>query len=716
MNLWIPTYKSGLLLIRPISKKIITDNKLMRAVTSPLESAIVDDRGSLWFGSEDGKVFFVNNNSVEQYGLPKNSNPICRILDIDSYERNAALITSDQGMYLFDNKKFFEVFDAASKNADYSDGNFLVSSYNCVFTVSLDYLQSLDKSLNTATIALDDNVNILNNSRSYANSFGSAGELWFASETDGLIKNQEGKRLNFGSISNKLKSSIRDIIPLEGADIAVASAGEGILVLSSDDYFSISRAEGLSSDIVHCLAYENGKLYAGTNRGLNIIDITKGPNNIDIEHIDRSIGLATDEINDIAILNDTIYLATHDGLLLIEDKYRKEETKNKKPFIQINEVLVNDEPISIFEKIDLEPHQNNIIIRYTAINPAQPAQFGYAYNLTNVDEELIFTQSRETHYSNLLPGKYTFGVGVADNNELITELSSIEFEIQESFIQSDLFKVISALVILTIVGFFLYSYNALLQKSKLKNLVDQRTKELDEKVKALEVVNIKMEQSNEALKNYAHITSHDLKSPLRNVGSFVQLLEKKNAATFDSKDQEYVKYVRDGVKSMENTIDDLLTYSSLEKSEPYRPVPILDVINQVITDLALTISDRNVKIKVTGEYPTLDGHFSRYKRLFQNLIENGIKYNSSENPQIEISVVEDEAEYKFTIADNGIGFDQKYSDKIFEMFQRLHDRSSYSGTGIGLAMCKKIIESYGGKIWVESEYGSGSQFHFVCPK
>lgn len=715
-NLWIPTYKSGLLFIRPISKKIITNHSLVTSMRKPLESVTVDGSGTVWMGTESGLLNAYSENNLKSYQLLKSSNPICRILDIDPYGDSDALITSDQGAYLFEDNKFRLVYNSACKNADYRDGNFIISSYSNVFTVSLSDLKQLDKSWNTRTINLDERASILNRSRSYASSFGRMGELWFASEENGLIKNEEGRNYEFGSVSNKLRSSIRDIVTMQDAKIAVASAGEGILIITEDNHLSISTSEGLSSNIVHCLEYKNDRLYAGSNKGLNIIEFGDEVEQFTIEVIDGSNGLDTDEINDISIYNDTLYLATYDGLLMIDDRYEVEKVNDKNPYIQIDEVLVNDEPFTNLNELEFGPHQNNVIIRYTAVDAGESSKLKYAYKLLGVDEEFIYTQSRETHYSNLSAGKYKFEVGVVSDNNIVSSVKEIEFGIDQEFVKSNLFKFIIGLLSFSILGFFLYTYNTILQKSRLTKLVTQRTKELDEKMNALEEANLKMEKSNEALQNYAHITSHDLKSPLRNVGSFVQLLAMKNKDRFDEKDKEYLAFAREGVKSMENTIDDLLVYSSLEKDEPSRPVPLLDVINQAIADLAVVIAEKSVTVSIEGEFPVVDGHFSRFKRLIQNLVENGIKYNTSRKPVITIHGKENTEEYQISIKDNGIGLDTKYADKIFEMFQRLHDKTSYSGTGIGLAMCKKIIESYGGRIWVDSKPGSGSNFYFTYPK
>lgn len=715
-NLWIPTYKSGLYMIKPISEKVITEHQYVNTTRRPLESLAVNDDGSIIAGSEDGVLIRYSKGKFLENHISKGQDIIKRILDIETCGASGILMASDQGLLLFQDDSFTVLYDAASKKVDFFEGNCIISSYHAVFSVPLSYLKSLDSPLSSKSIFEDKNVNVFQRSRSYANSFHNPSDVWYATEEDGLHKISGDENIKYGNISNKLKSSIRDIIPLTKNAVAVASSGEGVQLITPDGHIIINTEAGLSSNIVKSLEYKGDKLYAGTIKGLSIIEFGDHFGEYSIEILDRSSGLITEQINDVVVVNDTIYMATHEGLLMVDDKNRPQTKKTKRPYLQVDEVLINDEVVNHLDGIELEPHQNNIIIRYTGVDVSSPTSLRYAFKMSGINDEWIYTRSRETHYSNLDADAYKFQVGVVTDNDIIVEPVSIEFIIKEPFIGSDIFKFLVLLVLLALLAFIVYAYNTYLQKTKLKDLVALRTKELDEKMEALEVVNSKMEQSNEALRNYAHITSHDLKSPLRNVGSFVQLLQKKNAKHFDSKDNEYVRYVSDGVKSMENTIDDLLAYSSLEKSEPTRPVPILDVVNQAIVDIAVTIEEKNAEIDIQGEFPILDGHFSRFKRLFQNLIENGLKYNVTDQPLIQITCASEENEYIFSVSDNGIGLDSKFSDKIFEMFQRLHDKQTYSGTGIGLAMCKKIVESYGGRIWVNSELNKGSTFLFTIPK
>jgi light-regulated signal transduction histidine kinase (bacteriophytochrome) len=223
-------------------------------------------------------------------------------------------------------------------------------------------------------------------------------------------------------------------------------------------------------------------------------------------------------------------------------------------------------------------------------------------------------------------------------------------------------------------------------------------------------------ESNAELERFAYVASHDLQEPLRMVTSFLQLLEKRYKDKLDQKAHEYIEFAVDGAERMKQLILDLLEYSRVNTSANEQEEVDLNVI---VKDLKLTYSNTlkaNGGTIVSNDLPVIKGSKTQILQVFQNLIGNAIKYKSDEKPVIDISWKDNNAFYEFAIADNGIGINPRFFNKIFILFQRLHNREQYSGTGIGLAICKKIIEKHGGKIWVESESGKGSTFYFTLPK
>ena len=226
----------------------------------------------------------------------------------------------------------------------------------------------------------------------------------------------------------------------------------------------------------------------------------------------------------------------------------------------------------------------------------------------------------------------------------------------------------------------------------------------------------KLLASNEELERFAYVASHDLQEPLRMVTSFLQLLKKKYDQQLDDTAQKYINFAVDGANRMKILILDLLEFSRISSlAVEHAPINLTGVINKTLTALKSVIDESDAKISVPL-LPKVCGNESQLLQLFQNLISNAIKYRHGQIPEIEITYSETPGEWQFCVQDNGIGIDAKYHEKIFIIFQRLHNKKDYTGTGIGLAICKKIAELHGGKIWVESATGKGSKFYFTISK
>jgi len=233
--------------------------------------------------------------------------------------------------------------------------------------------------------------------------------------------------------------------------------------------------------------------------------------------------------------------------------------------------------------------------------------------------------------------------------------------------------------------------------------------------KKLELKIEKITTLNKELESFAYSASHDLKEPLRVVAGFVGLLERRYKDSLDEKAHEYIKYTIDGTKRMQELISDLLEYSKVgTKSREFRPTDCSLILSKAILDLKAAIEE-SCAIVTYDNLPTIMADSSQLTSLFQNLVGNAIKYRSKEAPRIHVAAEKKANEWVFSVRDNGIGIDPKFKDRIFAVFQRLHTSVEYSGTGIGLAICKKIAERHGGNIWVESEPGEGATFYFTIP-
>ncbi len=225
-----------------------------------------------------------------------------------------------------------------------------------------------------------------------------------------------------------------------------------------------------------------------------------------------------------------------------------------------------------------------------------------------------------------------------------------------------------------------------------------------------------LERSNQELGHFAYVASHDLQEPLRMVASYVQLLKKRYKGKLDDDADEFIGFAVDGAKRMQGLINDLLTYSRVgTKGKPFEPTNSETIFKQATDNLKIAIEE-SAAVITHEPLPTVMADGSQLSQLLQNLIGNGIKFKSDGQPQINVSAQKKDNEWLFSVHGNGIGIDPKDQERIFKIFQRLHSRSEYPGTGIGLAVCKKIVERHGGRIWVESEPGEGSTFYFTIPK
>ena len=225
-----------------------------------------------------------------------------------------------------------------------------------------------------------------------------------------------------------------------------------------------------------------------------------------------------------------------------------------------------------------------------------------------------------------------------------------------------------------------------------------------------------LKRSNHELQQFAFITSHDLQEPLRTIASYAQLIEKRYKGKLDSDADEFIEFMVDGAKRMKQMIQGLLDYSRIgTKGGEFREFNSENALNHALSNLGSAIGEVNAEVNY-DPLPVIFADENQMVRVFQNLIGNALKFHNARlKPKIHISARKEINGYIFSVADNGIGLEKEYSDRIFEVFKRLHSIGEYDGTGMGLAIVKRIIDLHNGKIWVESEYGKGSTFYFTIP-
>jgi len=224
-----------------------------------------------------------------------------------------------------------------------------------------------------------------------------------------------------------------------------------------------------------------------------------------------------------------------------------------------------------------------------------------------------------------------------------------------------------------------------------------------------------LERSNSELEQFAYIASHDLQEPLRKVASFTQLLQRRYAGQLDARADQYIEFAVDGAKRMQALINDLLQYSRVGRSAREPALVSSDAaLAQARNNLATVMEETGATVE-TGHLPLVLAELPLLTAVFQNLLSNALKFSGGKPPRIVITCTRDEPFWLFSFSDNGIGIDPEYAERIFVIFQRLHERTAYPGTGIGLAMTRKIVEYFGGRIWLDTSYAEGSRFLFTLP-
>ncbi len=353
-------------------------------------------------------------------------------------------------------------------------------------------------------------------------------------------------------------------------------------------------------------------------------------------------------------------------------------------------------------------------VDYNVYHSLNPEYLGLSVGeIPTLDPSLLNVQnpSEVTHYTNetLVSVSIIYGLDEITPRFFVYVVIGTSEGTAEKNQAVQLFIMSSSVVIILTLTIFALSYNLiqrleydLAEGKRLAVVVEERTKELT--------------RSNEALEQFAYVISHDLQEPLRMIVSYLQLIENRYKDKLDADGIEFIDYAVGGAKRVREMIIDLLHFSRAGKqSLSEEKINCNDLVVGVLANLNVSIQESGASLD-TGELPTIMADRGGVTMLFQNLISNAIKFRSEDLPKIVIKAVEGVDMWEFSVSDNGIGIHEEHHERIFDVFQKLHPREKYPGTGIGLSVCKRVIEGLGGSIRVESKLNEGSTFFFTIPK
>jgi signal transduction histidine kinase len=386
-----------------------------------------------------------------------------------------------------------------------------------------------------------------------------------------------------------------------------------------------------------------------------------------------------------------------------------------------------EQSITGIKELVLSHDQSVITFEFASLNYVFQDKKKYSYMLIDFDEDWNDIGSKHTAtYTNLDPGKYLLKVrGLNNDGTWSSTIASLQLTITPPFWLTWWFRLcLVASIAGAVFAFYRFRINIIeMQKRKLQFKVTEQTRQLlqstEEEHKArkeAEQANIELERKNKELEQFAYVASHDLQEPLRTTSGFAELLQQQYKGRLDEKADKYLTFMTQSSGRMKVLIKDLLDYSRIGKKMEWKQVDCTIMLQEVLTDIGLVIKETKAEI-VFDPLPVIEGYPTEIKQLFQNLVINAIKFRKANTiPQIKIAAFENNGYWEFTCSDNGIGINDQHKERIFIIFQRLHTRNEYEGSGIGLAHCKKIVELHGGKIWIESTPGAGSTFHFTISK
>jgi ligand-binding sensor domain-containing protein len=543
----------------------------------------------------------------------------------------------------------------------------------------------------------------------------SKGRLWVSG--DHGLSVRDGKQWKTYTVQDGLKSD-QPYFLCEGAQGLIwfgYHSSSGLSCFDGRGFRHYTSSEGLANDAVFSLGIDSlGRLWAGTARGVDRFDGGRFTS-YSVEE-----GFADSESNAGGFFADrdgSLWFGTVGGLSHYHPSH--DLTGGTPATVRLTDFRLGGRRYSSSAQPTVGHRENDLVARAVALTFANEKRLSFEYRLEGFEDEWQPLEGREIRFTNLPPTAYTLQVRARKYQNEWSQPAQLAFTIKPPFWGTWWFLILSVALA---VGLFVGGYQVQVLRirsraEQLERSVEERTCELRERTEELKKTTVELERSNADLQQFAYVASHDLQEPLRMISSYVQLLGRRYKDKLDQDGQEFMQYVMEGASRMHVLIEDLLAYSRVgTQGKEFARTDCFTILDQALRNLEIATAETQAKITY-GPLPSVQGDSTQLLQLFQNLIGNAIKYRSPDRtPEVHFGAELQNGEWLFSVQDNGIGIDSKFFERVFVIFQRLHHRGEYSGTGIGLAVCKKIVERHGGRIWVESQPDVGSRFLFTLPR
>ncbi len=557
-----------------------------------------------------------------------------------------------------------------------------------------------------------------------------AGGLWIGTLGGGLNHYKDGKFTAYTTQDGLAHDLVLSLHQDTAGTLWIGTFGGGLSRYKGGKFSNFGVKDGLFDDVIYRILEDDaGRLWMSSNRGVFSVALKELDEfaNGRIQSIasvsyGKADGMSSTECNGAHQpagwrgKNGTLWFPTIAGIVSIDPA--RIRTNTQAPPVRIEDIIVDGARIANHSGAELAPGKQKFEFHYTALSFLAPEKVRFSYRLDGFDEDWVDAGTvRTAYYTNIPPGPYTFRVKASNDDGLWSESEArYAFELQPYFYQRKIFVLFYVLCAagLVLVGLWV-------QRTRVRNL-EARTRELQQHIEERKKAETRLEQeakelarSNADLERFAFIASHDMQEPLRAISSYTQLLSRRYAGKGDPDADDFAGFIITGAERMRDIINGVLAYSrvTLDNSSVAR-TDLNRLLQDALANLQSAIKDSGAVV-THDPLPTLSVHGREITQLLQNLIGNALKFRSQEPPRVHISAQLAGNEWTFSVKDNGIGIDPQYAERIFVLLQRLHTQDAYPGNGLGLAICKKIVERDGGRIWVEPGTPRGSVFRFTLP-